>query len=270
MSKETTEEKVIRKEYYFVPLSKIEVEDGFNAREDYGDIDALAVSIKNNGIKVPLRGYKKRGEDTYVVTDGHRRLKAVNLAIKKGAVIDAVPFITEAWQSDDRRVLDMIVCNDGKPLTMLEEAEVYRRLIAWGWTEARVAKETGKTKTAVNNCLILLKATPELKNKIQTGVVSATVVLEKLRKKDAKEVDKEVQDAVVKSGGKKITGKHLKQDKVEEDISKSLNYKALDRVVELLENGYTNLNESKLGILTGLSEFAKGNIELEDLADLLV
>lgn len=272
MSKEktTAEEKVVRRDMYFVPVSSIEIEEGFNARQDYGDIESLAESIKQNGVKVPLRGYKKRGSEIYVLTDGHRRYKATQLAIKKGAEIKSLPFITEPFQSEDRRTLDLLICNDGKPLTMLEEADVYRRMIAYGWTEKQLAKETGKSTTAVNNCLLLLKASPALKEKIQTGVVSATIVLEKLRKKDAKDVEDDINAAVEKAGGKKITNKHIKQKKEKDLFEAKIDPKPLARLQELLNNSYGNLDEVKMGVLDDLIAFAKGNKDFEDLANCLV
>ena len=40
----------------------ISVKDGFNVRQDYGDIDELMNSILENGLKLPLRAYGKGGK----------------------------------------------------------------------------------------------------------------------------------------------------------------------------------------------------------------
>jgi hypothetical protein len=73
----------------------IEVEEGFNARSfDSPDvrahIDGLATSIKENGVRNPLR-IRKKG-DKFTLVDGECRLRATFLAIESyGAEIRSVP-----------------------------------------------------------------------------------------------------------------------------------------------------------------------------------
>lgn len=257
--------KAKRTDMFLVPIGQIEVEEGFNPREDYGDIEELAQSIKQNGVRQPLKGFKKRGMEIYVLTDGHRRLKAAQLAIKKGAEIAALPFLIET-QSEDRRTLDLLLMNEGKPLTMLEEAEVYRRLKSYGWSEKQIAKESGKTQTAISNCLLLLTASPALKDKIKQGLVSATTVLEKLRKKDSVQVMEEVDEALRDNNGKKVSNKHLKKDMKEIKLPT----KELNRLRHTLTDSFKNLSKDKLEILDALHDYSTGDITLSKLADYFV
>lgn len=68
----------------------IDVEDGFNVRQDMGDIEGLAHSIGQFGLQVPLKVVKVRGEERYRLIDGHRRLKAINLALTLGY---SIPYV---------------------------------------------------------------------------------------------------------------------------------------------------------------------------------
>ena len=88
---------------YSIPLDKIEIEDGFNVRSDYGDIPELAADIAQNGVLNPLT-VRMTGE-RLVLSDGHRRLAAVKYAVANlGAAITDVPCIMErkGTGEDDR------------------------------------------------------------------------------------------------------------------------------------------------------------------------
>ena len=53
--KKATLQKTTATDSYFVDPRNIAIIDGFNVRTDYGDIDSLAESIRESGVKVPLR-----------------------------------------------------------------------------------------------------------------------------------------------------------------------------------------------------------------------
>jgi len=171
-----------RRDMFFINFEHLQVIEGFNVRYDYGDIEELAKSIEQNGVKVPLRGYKD-GE-VYKITDGHRRYKALELLHKKGIVVNA-PFVSETkGYNDEQRTLDLVLTNDGKRLTLLEEAEVYGRLLNYGWNLSDIAKKVGKSLTHISNCALLLEASTLLKNQIRENKVSASTVIEMLKKDD--------------------------------------------------------------------------------------
>lgn len=72
-----------------IPLNKIKLPDGdFNVREEVTDkeVESLALSIKEQGLLNPLIVEAVEGSDTYVLTSGFRRHKAL-LSLKiKGTV----------------------------------------------------------------------------------------------------------------------------------------------------------------------------------------
>lgn len=199
-----------RTDLLWIEPANLVVEDGFNVRYDYGDIDELAQSIIENGVKVPLRGVKNRGTDQYIITDGHRRFKAVQRAIELGATDLLVPFIPdERGISEEKRVLGMVVYNDGKRLTLLEEALVYDRLLSYGLTQAEIARKVGKSPTHISNCILLANAPTVVKNQIKEGNVSASFVIEELKKKSGNKVAEMVQETSKEVGGK-VSSKHVK------------------------------------------------------------
>ena len=103
-----------RKDLFQIDPRCIIVDENFNVRADYGDIESLARSIAENGVMTPLRGY--RGENGEIhLTDGYRRNRAIQYAIKNN-MIDVerdefrVPFFIEkkGYRVQDR-IVDMFI-----------------------------------------------------------------------------------------------------------------------------------------------------------------
>ena len=128
-----TQERPQRKDVLYLPIEQINIEPDFNVRQDMGDLSALAKSIEENGIKNPIRGFKREG--VYWITDGHRRYYAAKILVKKGIDVK-IPLISEGHLvTEEQRVIDMLVCNDGKKLNPIEESEAVARLFNYGYSE---------------------------------------------------------------------------------------------------------------------------------------
>lgn len=252
-----------RSDIIWVLPATVQVIEGFNVRIDYGDIEELANSIQHNGIKMPLRAYKKG--DKYLLTDGHRRLKAALIVEKRGYEVQ-VPIIPEPrGYNDEDRIFDLIVTNEGKQLTMLEKSEVVKRLVALQYKEKEIAQRMGKSHAHISDLLLLSSASKELKDKIIGGQTSATQVVEMLRehKGDSKEVATKVTKAVETSGGKKATRKSVgSQSKVEKRLSLS-NLKT-----KLEEQAGTDKNSDAFKILTVLIDYQNGDVSLVEVGEL--
>jgi ParB/RepB/Spo0J family partition protein len=167
---------VKRGDLYKVPFSKLQIVEGLNIRKDYGNVEELAESIKENGVKNPLRGYKK-GEMFYVV-DGHRRYSAMALLFNAGIEVTAPFILQEKSANDEQQVIDMIITNEGKSLTPLEIAEAIRRLLAYGWNEKKIAERLARSESSVIKLNKLNSAPKKLINLIESGVISATQAIE--------------------------------------------------------------------------------------------
>ena len=255
-TKISTKERPPRKDVLYLKIDQIEVEEGFNVRIDYGNIDELAASIKENGVKIPLRGFKKG--DNYILTDGHRRFRAAEI-IHKNMPEMRVPFIVDkTGRNLEQRVIDLIICNDGKHLNPLEEAEAVSRLINMGMTEKDVAKKTGKTGVYISNLKLLQDAPQKIKNMIMDDVVSATFAMKILREtedfQDAVEKLSHASEYAEKQGKRSVTQKDY--DKAHNKVNsysemRKLFKKSKERIVrDGKENEYALANKILNGEMT--------------------
>lgn len=220
-----------RKNLFMIQSSEIVVKEGFNIRQDYGDIQALADSIEQFGVKKPLSGYKENGKR--VLTDGHRRFKAVQLLQSQGKCLDlAIPFFPEEkGYTDKDRTLDLLLMNDGKHLTMMEEATLFKRLKdKFSMTNTEIAKAVSKSSMHVGNALMLLDAPAELQELILKQSVSASTVIEQLKKdKDGNLVLENIQAAIeTVEEGKTVTAKHIKAAKKSNPVKVEINHGHID------------------------------------------
>lgn len=201
--------KMQKKDILLIDPRMLKIEDGFNTRIDYGNIDELMNSIIENGVKVPLRGYKD-GE-FYIITDGHRRLLSVRKAIENGSEIARIPFISERKKPMEERIFDIILSNDGKPLTPIELCETYKKLQNFGFSITEIAKKIGKTYKHVNDMLCVAESSKDIKSMIADKQISATLVAEiKSKVKDIEEAETIIKNATTNKTGK-ITKKDINQ-----------------------------------------------------------
>lgn len=176
------------------------VEDDFNIRSDYGNIDELAKSIAEVGQLEPIMVAKQRGTDQYILTDGHRRMRAILKAIEQGHNIQYVKAIVTSGNMEDR-IFAMVITGIGKkPLNNLEEGEAYKRLKAYGYEVKDIATKVGKSLPHIYNMLKLADVPQKVKKYILDGDISGNTVVSLL--KDVKTADdllKVVEEAVLAS-----------------------------------------------------------------------
>jgi len=216
MANNDTKKRTPRKDYHLFTIDDIEVEEGFNPRHDYGNINELAKDIAQNGILVPLRGFKKKGGDKYILTDGHRRLMAAQIVQKKYPDIELrIPLIAHKPITEEQRLFNVLSFNSGLHLNPLEESEIISRLVNFGLSDKDIVKRTGMTGTYVSNLKLLYNSPQKLKNHILSNNVSATLAMEVLREtKDYEKAVQLIEEGVsfAKSKGKaKMVKKDLNQ-----------------------------------------------------------
>jgi ParB-like chromosome segregation protein Spo0J len=163
-------------DYWWVDSRRLVFEEGYNERENFGDIQGLARSIKSGGIKNPLRCFKQ-GE-TYVVKRGHRRTMALRILEKEGKVIMVPTLLVPKGYNPEEAILDLIVENDTLPFTPWEQAKVVRRLRNLGWDEDRMVEESGKTLVYIRRLLSLADAPQKLINLIREGRIKGTFAMD--------------------------------------------------------------------------------------------
>lgn len=197
-------------------------EEGFNTRgafcDDYYErpdikagIRALADAYKR-GDYVPPIIVKVRDGKVYV-REGHRRRRAILLAISEGADIRKVQVLEHKGDEAEQTLL-IATSNDGLPLTPLEKGVIYGRLANWGWSDQEIAERVGRTAEHVRQAKFLLELPLELKKMIQAGEVAATYAAELFREhgEDAVSVLKQAQQETGDTP-KKVTRKKVEKKK---------------------------------------------------------
>jgi ParB family chromosome partitioning protein len=191
----------------------------WNCRHDRPEliehIEMLAQSILKRGFLAdkPIVVYQEDGE--FFVADGHCRRLGVLRAIALGADVESVPVVTEARGANEAdRVSGMLTRNSGLPLTQLEQGEIYKRLMAFGWDETRIAETSGRSVTHVKQIFDLMEADPAAHAAIVRGAVGASTVAQAVRKhgvvKASKAIAVAVQEAKV-NGKSKATARDVEQ-----------------------------------------------------------
>lgn len=186
-----------RGDLYKLDPKIIQIKEGWNSREatdpqNSNHIAELAASIKEVGVKKPLVCYMEN--EVVYVTDGHCRLQAVMHLIEEGVEIKTVPVIVEDRHANEAdRIFSQIVHNAGKPLTSLEQAKVFKRLVDLGWKQQEIAAKAGISGGRVSQLLELLILPSILQKYIIEGKASASMVLN-IYKKHEHNVDKTIME----------------------------------------------------------------------------
>lgn len=208
---------------WMVPPEAINVIDGFNLRISGTPLyDAGIQSLKHSIIEAgfykdkPLTCYVGKAEDASDVlflTDGHRRLEALKLAIAEGAAIDRVPVLVKP-PGTSMEDLTVAMMRTGEPLTPYSVALGCKRLINYGSEPEAIAKRLGITRRYVDDLLLLIGGPAKVRRMVLDGKVSATLAIKQLRANPKTAVAKLTMGAETakKAGKKKVTEKSLPPD----------------------------------------------------------
>jgi len=188
---------VAPKDFAFVDPRKIVVIDNFNVRKNYGDIEELASSIIENGVKVAIRVKKHKiaknsvlmdgsvieePTDGYALIDGHRRCRALKYLFQNGKGIDRVPVeIVRESKTEEQRTIEMYVANTGKPFTPMENAELFGRLNrVHKKTPQEIAKKLGVKSLSLIYIGIEMSMAPDyIKNLIHDNIITYSLAYDK-------------------------------------------------------------------------------------------
>lgn len=258
-----------KKNYVMVPVKLIVIDEKFNPREDYGNIQELMLSIAENGIRNAVKGFQQDGK--IYLREGFRRMRAVKLAIEKGFQIDRVPMLLEERaMTEEERTLEFLINNDGKPFTMLEQSEVIRRLLNFEWKVTDIVKKTGKARGYIENLIDLTKAPMKVQNLIKEDKISAHAVIQIIAatKGDAEKVIKEVETAMQKAkeaGKEKATPKHVENKQVKGQ-SYGKFYKWVEEIVDTIA-GRKDIRKDKEQVISDMLVYFENGQRAKDVAE---
>ena len=135
-----------------------------------GDIEALAASIRAQGILQPILVRRSDEKpDSYQILAGERRWRAAQLA-----QLHQVPIIVKEISDEDALELALVENLQRQDLTAIEEADGYQRLIdEFSQTQEQIAQTVGKSRSHVANTLRLLTLPEAIQNLLQDGKLTA-------------------------------------------------------------------------------------------------
>jgi ParB family chromosome partitioning protein len=141
----------------------------------------LARSIAAVGVLEAMTAYYADGKN--IVTNGHRRLAAVKIAIEElGANIKTVPVrLAPRGTNDADRKFDQFIRNSGEPPTTLETARLFKDMLGMGWTEEDLIEKSGKDKQHITRLLEIAEMPSEVHSMIERGEIAATFAHERYK-----------------------------------------------------------------------------------------
>lgn len=228
--------------------------DGFNVRTDMGDIEALKDSIAAVGVKNPITGYRGKDEDgekVIFITDGHRRTTAIMKALEEGVEIARVPIILEKKDyTETDRIIDMLVRNEGKPLSQYEQAVVFKKLRDLGWETNEIATKTGKHASYVSNSMELLKTAPKIQQAMAKDEISPSAVKQIVKSTDNVEEQVEKVEKAIKTAKEKSekTGKKKRATTKDTDVSNKVIAKSVEKALFTVQNAMDELSIDTEGL----------------------
>lgn len=152
-----------------LPVRSI-VPNPFQPRKEFaaGELDELAASIKSCGLLQPVVVRKAASGRTYELVAGERRLRAV-----KQLGWTEVPASVLEVDDDTLLVLALVENLQREELSPLEEAQGYESLRdSFGFTQDKIAKTVGKSRSTVANMLRLLALPPSVRRLLEEGALS--------------------------------------------------------------------------------------------------
>lgn len=205
-----------RADAFKAPIDSIFVEDGFNLREEDEELEAhvneLTEYLMAGGTVPPLE--VRPVEGGVIIVDGHCRFKAYKRLIERGVQIEYIN-VTPFRGNDADQIFRVITSARGKALTPIETARGYLRLRNLGLNPADIAKGVQKSRTHVDQMLLLATGNVDVQQMVNAGQVSASIAAETIRKQGpfAGRHLKDKLETAKANGKKKVTAKTLNPKK---------------------------------------------------------
>ncbi|AIT09277.1 chromosome partitioning protein ParB [Candidatus Francisella endociliophora] len=186
-----------------LPLSIVQP-DKNQPRKTFRNIDALAQSVKENGVIQPIIVTAKKNDGTHYIIAGERRYLA-----SKEAGLTTIPCIVRQEESDANIVLLQLLENDQREnVSPFEEADALRDLIEnKNVKKSDIAKVLGRDNSWISMRLKIADADEQIRELSDKGIIEDVRTLYEL-KKFAEEIPQGAQEFVQKALDNKISGSY--------------------------------------------------------------
>ncbi|HZK19945.1 MAG TPA: ParB/RepB/Spo0J family partition protein [Treponemataceae bacterium] len=135
---------------------------------DEASLNELAESIREHGVIQPIL-VEDNGKGGYYIIAGERRTRAARLA-----GLDEIPVRIKKFSEQNKLAIALIENIQREDLNAVEEALAYKKLMELGnLSQEAVAKQVGKNRSTVTNCLRLLKLPLNMQTALANGKISA-------------------------------------------------------------------------------------------------
>ena len=199
------------KDSFFISVDKL-IPDPEQPREDFNEesIAVLANLIYFNGQETPISVRMGPSGDSAIIVHGERRWRAVKYADENfnGAKIGGLYCVAEnkingKVPTDEQRFVNQITNNEQIPLTAIEKAKAYKKLIdKWGYKIADVAKAVHRSDQHIRDMLKILELPEDIQDAVDKGALAPTTATKTAKARD--DVQKDVHDKI--SRGEKVKG----------------------------------------------------------------
>lgn len=179
------------RDHVAVPIDQIQFRDNYNVRVHNAKYKARVERLANlmlaNGYQQdkPITGFvtEEGGKPVAYVIAGHTRVLAARRANEQGAGIEFIPMLSVPKGTNEIDLMfDLVISNEGSPLSLFEQGVVNQRLISRGVSISTIATRQDVSEAQVRNSLDLLSAPRSIIEHVSDGHISETYALELMRK----------------------------------------------------------------------------------------
>lgn len=177
-------------DFRFVEIKSI-IPNEEQPRKDVGELEGLALSIKEKGILEPI--LLRRVGDKYCIISGERRYKAASLA-----GLSTIPAIILNVNDLGSLEIALIENLQRKDLTSFEEADAYALLVErFSLTHDEIARKIGKSRINITETIALSRIPDNIRDFcFENNINSKSVLIEIARIQDYDEMRKFAEEIV--------------------------------------------------------------------------
>lgn len=157
-------EKILEIEWSKIEPNKNQPRKNF----DMEKLEILAESIKEHGIIQPIV-VTKISDNRYQIVAGERRWRAAKIA-----GLDTIKAIVKEYSMETVSEIALIENLQREDLNPIEEAQGYNTLMKkYNFTQEKISKRIGKSRSAIANSLRLLSLDDEIKEYLTSGEITS-------------------------------------------------------------------------------------------------